>query len=67
MKAGWRERAPQITVGLLLGSAIVWLWLGWQVGLTAVLAALVIAVVIAPRRPDRPCDCANCQGARLRD
>lgn len=67
MRAGLRERAPQITVGLLLGSAIVWLWLGWQIGLTAVLAALVIAALIAPRRPGTPCECVNCKGARLRD
>lgn len=66
MSPSWRERAPQITVGLLLGAVLVWVWLGWQIGATALIAALVASIVIAPKRP-RPCECVNCQAVRLRD
>lgn len=57
MSPSWRMRAPQITVGLLLGAIVVWLWNGWQVGLTAVLAGLIIGVVAAPSRQR----CARCE------
>lgn len=67
MSGRWRERAPQITVGLLLGAVLVWLWAGTMIGITALLTALIISVFIAPRRPGRPCECVNCKGARLRD
>lgn len=57
MRAAWRARFPQIMAGLLLGAIVVWLWNGWQVGLTAVLAGLIIGVVAAPSRQR----CARCE------